>query len=637
MSLQTSTRTFVANGFICHNSYSRRMPDGRQERWPDTVLRVVDGVFSSRKDFYLKRGLEWDDQRWQDEAERMARIFLTMRALPPGRGLFAMGTEYVRRRGSMALFNCASRAVSGDIAADLGWVMDLLMCGVGTGIEITPSPVSVYQPAGHTRLYVVPDSREGWVESEVLLLRSYMEGSSPVEFDYSLLRSEGSTLHGLGGTSAGPEPLRHLHAFTREACERYIRGEYGATRLKADLSNMIAKCVVMGGIRHSATLLLGSLDDPEFVSLKDYEKHPERAEWGWASNNSVVLETHADFLRMPEIAAGIRRNGEPGFVNRVAMQKFARFGREVPDAATQTNPCGEICLENSETCNVGDVFPSRCADEEELEEAVRAMTLYTSTVAMLPTHRPETNRVVARNRRIGVSVSGLAEWIDSVGMATATRLLRDSYKVVCRENARLAAEAGVPESVRKTTVKPGGSVPQLVGATSGASYPWGEYTVRRMRVGAKKPVTSVLRAAGYAVHQDPDSPDTAVVEFPVKQPAARRAADVSMWEQALLLTALQREWSDNAVSVTITYSKEEARDLERLLAAVAPMVKSACALPRDEKTYALMPVEEVTREEYERRRALVKTIDWDGFLGDGQDEKYCQGDKCDLPPVSGVK
>ena len=630
---------FGFDGFgeaVYMRSYSRRMPDGRQERWPDTVLRVVDGVFSVRKDFYVKRGLAWDEGRWQEQAERTALDFLRMRALPPGRGLFMMGPDYVYRRGSTTLFNCMAATIH-DLAHDLGWVMDMLCCGVGVGVEVTPDPVQLYLPSGNPRLYVVPDSREGWVESLVLLLRSYQEGSARVDFDYSLVRPKGAHLKSLGGVASGPEPLVRLHEFAREVCERYLRGEYGATRLKADLANMVGCCVVSGGVRHSAMLLLGKLSDPEFLSLKDYDAHPERAEWGWSSNNSVVLETHEDFLRMPEIAAGIRKNGEPGFVNRVAMRKFARFGREVPDKATLVNPCGEVALEQYESCNVSDFFPPRCESEEELTEAVRSATLYTSTVALLPTHRPETNRVVARNRRIGVSVSGVTEWLKSVGMATVTRLLRDNYQVVVEENRALAEEAGVPESVRKTCVKPGGTVPQLVGTTSGASFPWAEYTIRRMRVGAHLPIVDVLREAGYHVHPDPVARDTAVVEFPVRQPDARRAADVTVWEQALLLVALQREWSDNAVSVTLTYSKEEARDLENVLASIAPMVKSVSALPRDEKTYPMMPIEEVTRDEYESRRAELRLVDWSTFRGDGQDEKYCQGDKCELPPASGVK
>ena len=86
------------------------------------------------------------------------------------------------------------------------------------------------------------------------------------------------------------------------------------------------------------------------------------------------------------------------------------FGKEHPDKANLTNPCGEIALENFELCNLAEVFPPRCNGVERFNKALEYATFYASTVSLLPTHRPETNAVIARNRRIGVSVSGIAQW-----------------------------------------------------------------------------------------------------------------------------------------------------------------------------------------------------------------------------------
>jgi ribonucleoside-triphosphate reductase (thioredoxin) len=635
-----------------YRTYSRLMRDGRNESWPDTVLRVVDGVFSIRKDHYLKARLPWDEAFWQARALEMGIAIIKMQMLPPGRGLYAMGTDYVYERGAMALFNCAATAIT-DIVADMGWIMDALMCGVGVGFEATPDPIEMHMPTGDPVLYIIPDSREGWVESEELLLRSYVEGSNPIDFDYSLIRPEGAPLKGIGGFAAGPDPLRKLHERTRVACERYIRKEFGATRLKVDVGNAIGCCVVMGNVRRSAEITLGQLSDPEFLDLKNYDKNPERRDWGWMSNNSVCLRTHEDFETMPEIAARIRKNGEPGFINRVAISQFGRFGREMPDAATLMNPCGEIPLESKELCNLSEVFPARCESDEDLFRAMRLATLYSSTVALLPTHRPETNRVIARNRRIGVSVSGIAEWLDEIGMARMTRLLRDGYKVVRTENTRLAVEAGVPPSIRVTTIKPSGTISQLVGVPSGMHFPTFKYALRRMRVGRQLPIVECLKNAGYHFQPDPDEPErTLVFDFPIDQGKARKATDVSVWEQALLLTALQREWSDNSVSCTLYFNpKTEGDDLEHVLASIAPMVKSVSALPHyrkieeenglsaDEspregatKPYMLMPYEESSREEYGARLAAIKPIDWSKFRGDGEDEKYCGSDSCVVRP-----
>lgn len=631
-----------------YRTYSRTMADGRQEAWPDTVLRVVDGVFTIRKDWYEKQRLPWDEGYWQTTAAEMGRAILNMEFLPPGRGLFAMGTDYVYERGSMALFNCAATTCE-NLESDLGWVMDALMCGVGVGIETIPTKVELHTPSGEPVLYVIPDSREGWVESEELLIRSYVEGSNPIQFDYSKIRPEGTPLKGIGGYAAGPDPLRKLHEHTRTACERFIRGEFGPTRLKADIANGIGCCVVMGNVRRSAEILLGKLSDQEFLDLKNDEKMPDRRDYRWMSNNSVCLYTHEDFEAMPVIAGRIRKNGEPGFINRVAISKFGRFGREMPDAATLMNPCGEIPLESKELCNLSEVFPTRCPDEASLFRAMRLACLYSSTVALLPTHRPETNRVIARNRRIGVSVSGVAEWLDVVGMARMTRLLRDGYKVVRAENKRLAIEAGVPESIRVTTIKPSGTISQLVGVPSGMHFPTYKYALRRMRAGRQLPIVECLKNAGYKVQADPDEPEkTLVFDFPIDQGKARKATDVSVWEQATLLQTLQREWADNSVSCTLYFNpKTEGDDLEHVLAAIAPTVKSVSALPHyrkveeenglgsDEspreaqtKPYQLMPYEESNRAEYLARLASLQRINWSKFRGDGEDEKFCNGDTC---------
>lgn len=615
-------------------TYSRVMPDGGQEQWADTVLRVIDGVFSIRKDWYIRHGLAWDEGRWQDTAGGMALAMFEMNWLPPGRGLFAMGTDYVYERGSMALYNCAYAEVGvGSFPKDFGWIMDLLMSGCGVGFEAVQKPYDLAWPQGERALYVVPDTREGWVESVELLLKSYRDSSNPVDFDYSEIRGYGAPLKGLGGVSAGSEPLRRLHEHIRETCARYLHRDFGATRWVADVANGIGACVVMGNIRRSAQIAIGSINDQEFLDLKNYEKHPERAAWGWLSNNSVRLEQDADFEKMPEIASLIRKNGEPGFFNLQSTQKFARFGREVPDKARGLNPCGEITLESGEVCNLSECFPTRCATDLQLTNAFKFATLYSSTVTLLPTHQPATNQVVARNRRIGVSVSGVAEWLDLIGAARMTKILRAGYKTVKLFNEELATEAGIPASIRVSTVKPSGSISLLAGVSPGLHFPTFKHAIRRMRVAKGSAIALALDRAGYP--NEPDKAEvhnTLVFEFPIDQGHARKATDVPVWEQAAHLATMQREWSDNAVSVTLYFDPAtEGDQLEQLLAQIAPTVKSVSALPHTpEGVYEQAPYSEITKEEYLRRKAAVKPIDWTKFRGDGQDEKYCSNDTCEV-------
>ena len=193
---------------VYYRTYSRRKEDGSLEAWADTVIRVINGVLSVRKNHYISGRLAWDDDAWQPYAFKLAETMFEMRWLPPGRGLWAMGTEYVYERGSAALNNCGAVDTT-DLSASADWLMDMLMCGVGVGFN-TAWRGSASQPdKTAAALYVVPDSREGWVVSVRLLIESYTKSGSWYRFDYSKIRPAGSPIRGFGGTAApSPTPGR---------------------------------------------------------------------------------------------------------------------------------------------------------------------------------------------------------------------------------------------------------------------------------------------------------------------------------------------------------------------------------------------------------------------------------------------
>ncbi|MEE8589345.1 MAG: fused protease/ribonucleoside-triphosphate reductase, partial [Sulfurimonadaceae bacterium] len=109
--IRSKTARFGFGGFgeaTYYRTYSRIKRDGSQEHWPDTVIRVIDGVMSVRKNHYVMNRLAWDEERWQDYARRLAGAMFEMKWLPPGRGLWVMGTDYVYERGGAALNNCGA-------------------------------------------------------------------------------------------------------------------------------------------------------------------------------------------------------------------------------------------------------------------------------------------------------------------------------------------------------------------------------------------------------------------------------------------------------------------------------------------------------------------------------------------------
>lgn len=292
---------------VFYRTYSRQKVDGSQEHWGDVVIRVVEGVMSIRKDWYFKHGLEWDENYWNDFAKRLAEHIFYMRMLPPGRGLWAMGTDYVFERGSAALNNCGACSTE-DLAMAADWAMDMLMCGVGVGFNMAWKGGASKPDKKDPIKYTIDDSREGWVNSVRMLIEAYTKDKKYPVFDYGLIRPAGAPIKGFGGTASGFEPIKQLHDRIESYMDAYCEGKHDTTRTVADVFNAIGACVVAGNVRRSAEIALGNINDESFMNLKDMNKNPERSEIYWMSNNTVVLEKTDDFHKLPEVAKRIIKN-----------------------------------------------------------------------------------------------------------------------------------------------------------------------------------------------------------------------------------------------------------------------------------------------------------------------------------------
>jgi hypothetical protein len=194
-----------------------------------------------------------------------------------------------------------------------------------------------------------------------------------------------------------------------------------------------------------------------------------------------------------------------------------------------------------------------CETHKTWLDACKYATLYSTTVSLLPTHQQSTNRVVARNRRIGVGIIDYTGWKHFQGVHRVTQYMREGYETIVNYGRSLNDEAGVPWPIRFTTIKPGGTTPKLPGKTSGIGHPTFDYTLRRVRVARNSPVTNILIAAGVPYEVDIFDPYTNVFEWPIHQKPAKPASKITLWEQAFNLITVQREWSDNAVSNTLYF------------------------------------------------------------------------------------
>ena len=641
--------------------YSLLREDGTKERWHEVCERVVDGYWSIIKDHQQGNTNEFFHWKAQNSARDAYERMFEMKWMPPGRGLWKMGTRFVHANGnSAALQNCAfisteKLSTHSVREATLPFVrlMEMSMLGVGVGFDtLGAGSIEIQDPNDddQIKLVEIEDSREGWYESTGVLLESYFfKNRATVEFDYSKIRPAGERIEGFGGVAAGPAPLIRLHDQIRDVFDGRAGETITSTDI-VDLMNMIGLCVVSGNVRRSAEIALGDPTDTDFLELKDWNVNPERMQiadpengvdggWGHVSNNSVIADVGDD---LSDIVGRIEVNGEPG----VVWMDLARSHGRLADRANHkdknaagTNPCGEQTLESYECCTLVEVFLPRHADLDDFLETLKHAYMYGKAVTLLPTHWPEVNSVMQRNRRIGCSITGVAQFVEEHGWAELERWMDTGYQVVAEWDQVYSNWLGVRESIKTTSVKPSGTVSLLAGVTPGVHWPVATTYIRRQRLPNEDPVLPFLKAAGYKLEPDAKEPSTTtVVEFPTVGPQVRTERDVSIWEKTALAAKVQKWWADNQVSVTVSFRPDETDQIGPLLSAYNGELKSVSMLPLgdDVGVYPQMPYESITDKKLAQLHKKAKPIDFadmysGGYMADAAGEKWCANDVCEIP------
>ncbi len=293
--------------------------------------------------------------------------------------------------------------------------------------------------------------------------------------------------------------------------------------------------------------------------------------------------------------------------------------------------CGEQSLESFELCCLVETFPSRHDSYQEFEETLKYAYLYAKSVTLVNTHWQETNAVMLKNRRMGISQTGIIEAFVKHGRRRVLEWCDKAYHYLRKLDETYSDWLCIPKSIKITTVKPSGTVSLLPGVPPGIHYPHSEYYVRRIRISKNSDLIEPIRAAGYNIEEDSYSKNSYVVEFPVHEKLFERSKkDVSIWEQAQNAADYQKYWSDNQVSITITFKKEEAREIKHILECYEDKLKSVSFLPIKEHGYKQAPYEEITREKYEEMVSKVKPIVLDETKDRAIGEKFCDSDKCQV-------
>ncbi len=611
---------------VFKRTYARPVGE-RTEEWPETVERVIKACNE-------QLGCNFNDAEQQDVRD----IMLNLKGTVAGRFLWQLGTETVDKLGLPSLQNCAFVVVDEEIRP-FTWAFEMLMLGSGVGFNIQRHNVKYlanpYENVEIKRVdqndadFIVPDSREGWVQLLKKVLEASFVTGKGFTFATHLIRSKGSPIKGFGGVASGPEDL----VWGMMEINKLLNGKNGEYLTPTDcldIMNIIGRIVVAGNVRRSAQIAIGDADDIEYLRAKRWDLG-NIPNWRAMSNNSVVC---SDINNLPEeFWEGYKGNGEPyGLINLDAARRMGRTGEtQYPDQDVQGfNPCAEQSLANFETCCLAEVYLPNIESYAELKKVVRYLYRINKHSLAIKCSVEETEQIVHENMRMGIGVTGYLQATEQ-----QRSWLSDCYVYIRAYDEEYSNITGINRSIKLTTVKPSGTLSLLAGVTPGAHPAYSQFYIRRVRMASNSPLVRAAKEAGYPVEfvrnfDGTEDHGTEVVSFPCKFPEGTKLAkDMTAVDQLNVIKRLQTEWSDNAVSVTIYYRLEELDEIKAWLNDNYYNVKTVSFLLHNDHGFDQAPLEEITEEKYNEMSAMVKPlVSIDGIKFDDVDITDCDSGAC---------
>lgn len=590
-------------------TYARRLNDSSDssvsEEFSDTIDRVVKACRTQLKVGFTK-----------EEETELKSILINLKGSVAGRFWWQLGTKTVAKLGLLSLQNCAFTTV--DSTRAFTWAMDALMLGSGVGFNIQREYVYQLPKARRVKIirqdtndadFIVPDSREGWIKLLEETLKAHFETGKGFTYSTVLIRGKGAYIKGFGGTASGAEELcqgiSDINKVLNERSQKKIRPIDAL-----DIMNIIGSIVVAGNVRRSAEIAIGDSDDLQYLNSKRWDLG-SIPNYRAMSNNSVVCN---DIKLLPEqFWEGYQGNGEAfGLINLNLAKAVGRLGEtEYPDPdVAGFNPCAEQSLAPYETCCLSEVFLPNIESKEELFKVVKYLYRINKHSLSLPCHLEETEAVVHKNMRMGIGVTGYLQATEE-----QRSWLADTYKNLREYDKSYSSINGFPISIKLTTVKPSGTLSLLAGVSPGIHPAFSRYYVRRIRIASNSPLAGLCRKHGYYSEYQKnfdgtEDRNTVVVSFPCTVPEGTVTADkLTATQQLEYVKRAQTEWSDNAVSCTVYYKKEELSEIKKWLHDnYNDGIKSVSFLLHKEHGFVQAPYQEITKEEYDSYIKLTSPI-----------------------------
>lgn len=636
--VQTTTKfKSTYQEFIYKRTYARWLDKyKRREKWEDSVDRYRH-FFESRIPPELQEAF----------LESLEAVYIG-EVMPSMRCLWTAGEALEREH--IAGYNCAYAPI--DAIEAFSEILYILMNGTGVGFSVERQyikdlpVVPLIADDKHTTI-IFKDSKQGWAVGFHKYLKGLWSGHC-FSYDLSEIRPKGSRLKTFGGRASGPEPLKELIEFSITLLKEASGRKLNSIECY-DLVCKIASCVVVGGVRRSATLNLSNFSDQRMRHAKEgifWIEHPQR----WLSNNSVAYTDKPDITAFTEEWLSLIRggSGERGIINRVSFQKTAKEIGRNPHYDFGVNPCGEIILRPNQFCNLTEVVVRDTDTLEILIAKVRAATLLgciQSTLTDFGFLRDIWRKNCEEERLLGVSLTGLCDH-PTLGRASTTSA---SWFIQLRRAARHEAERvakvlGINTPAAITCVKPSGTVSQLADCASGIHPRFAKHYIRRVRVTEADPLCEFLKDKGVPwnpeVGETIEQHTTAVFDFYIAAPAnCVTTKDRNAIQQLEYWKLLKTTWCEHNPSCTIYVKPDEWLDVGAWVYRHWDSIGGLSFIPAAGGSQPLSPYEEITEQAYTQGKRKEPTIDfteldtYEATLGDtttGAQEFACTGGSCEL-------
>jgi len=625
--------------FIAISRYARWLPDQkRRETWNETVERYLANVVDTSLMECFKD--------YQSLRSSLKVAIEELDVLPSMRALMTAGPAL--DRDNTCAYNCSYVAVDDPRAFDEA--MFILLCGTGVGFSVERQyidklPIVPEKLNFSNDTMLIQDSKEGWADAiRTLFSMVYDTGTIP-QFDFRLIRPAGSRLNIFGGRASGPEPLIDCITFITKTLEKAKGRKLNSIECH-DIMCMIGKSVVSGGVRRSAMISLSNFSDQRMRHAKDGEfwKHNDHRS---LSNNSVAYTEKPDSVNFMRewLSLAESGTGERGIVNREALKKRAQLiGRKDHDFGV--NPCAEIALQSKQFCNLTEVVVRAHDNLETLKYKVRLATILgtiQATKTYFPYLRPEWTENTRSEALLGVSLTGIMDNEMMSGMSTKYNLrqvLQELRQEARKTNQEYAKKLNINVSKAITTVKPSGTVSQLVDSASGIHPRYARHYIRTVRGSNDDPVTKLLKDQGISHEPDAMYPDrNTVFSFPKKSPEdATITRNLSAIQHLEIWKTYARYWTEHQPSITVNVRPDEWIEVGAWVYANFDMVSGISFLPFEEHVYQQAPYQEVEALSYhDLYRITPNKIDWSKLSvyetedqTAGSQTLACSGDTCEL-------